>query len=41
MYMARHIGLRTGIPEKTPAYLVNRLCASSFQSIINAAQVIK
>lgn len=39
IYLARHVGLRINVPNTTPAYTVNRLCASSFQSIINAAHV--
>lgn len=39
-YLARHIGLKSGIPIHTGAYIVNRLCGSGFQSWINAAQMI-
>lgn len=38
-YIARHVGLRCGIPIPVPALTVNRLCGSGFQSIINGAQV--
>lgn len=37
-YIARHVGLRSGIPIPVPALTVNRLCGSGFQSIINGAQ---
>ncbi|XP_064634574.1 3-ketoacyl-CoA thiolase, mitochondrial-like [Lineus longissimus] len=37
-YIARHVGLRCGIPVAVPALTVNRLCGSGFQSIINGAQ---
>lgn len=39
-YLARHVGLKSGIPIETPAYIVNRLCGSGFQSWVNAAQMI-
>lgn len=40
IYLARHVGLRSGVPERTPAYTVNRLCGSGFQAIVNGAQEI-
>ncbi|XP_065051325.1 3-ketoacyl-CoA thiolase, mitochondrial-like [Rhopilema esculentum] len=39
-YIARHVGLRANIPIETPALTVNRLCGSSFQSIVSGAQDI-
>lgn len=39
-YMARHIGLKLGIPVDRGAYIVNRLCGSGFQAIANAAEMI-
>ncbi|TKC46697.1 hypothetical protein EI555_019799 [Monodon monoceros] len=39
IYLARHVGLRVGIPKETPAVTVNRLCGSGFQSIVNGCQV--
>lgn len=41
LYGARHIGLKAGIPESTPALTVNRLCGSGIQSVVNAAQLIQ
>lgn len=38
IYLARHIGLRAGLPEATPALTVNRLCGSGFQAIVNGAE---
>src|ERR1051325_9895434 len=38
IYLARHIGLRAGVSQSSPALTVNRLCGSGFQSIISAAQ---
>ena len=40
IYLARHIGLRAGVPQSAPALTVNRLCGSGFQSIINATQML-
>lgn len=40
MYLARHVGLQVGAPESTPAVTVNRLCASGFQAVTQAAQEI-
>jgi acetyl-CoA acyltransferase 2 len=40
IYLARHIGLRAGVPEAVPALTVNRLCGSGFQAVVNAAQEI-
>ncbi|PWA19794.1 hypothetical protein CCH79_00007021, partial [Gambusia affinis] len=39
-YIARHVGLRCGVPIPAPALTVNRLCGSGFQSIINGAHEI-
>jgi acetyl-CoA acyltransferase 2 len=40
IYLARHIGLRAGLPESLPALTVNRLCGSGFQAIISGAMEI-
>jgi len=39
-YLARHISLKAGIPETSPALTVNRLCGSGLQAVVNAAQAI-
>lgn len=39
-YVARHVLLRCGIPIPVPALIVNRLCGSGFQSIVNGAHDI-
>lgn len=39
-YMARHVGLRCEVPIPVPAYGVNRLCGSGFQSLLNGAMEI-
>lgn len=40
IYLARHVGLKAGLPVETPAVTVNRLCGSGFESIIQGAQQI-
>lgn len=37
-YLARHVGLRCGVPIPVPAFITNRLCASGFQAIVSGAQ---
>ncbi len=41
IYGARHIALKSGVPEHVPALTVNRLCGSGIQSVIHAAQLIQ
>src|SRR5919198_3538933 len=41
VYLARHIGLKSGVPIETPALTVNRLCGSGLQAILLAAQEIQ
>ena len=41
IYGARHVGLKAGVPQSTPALTVNRLCGSGIQSIVNGAQLIR
>ena len=38
IYLARHVGLKAGLPITTPAVTVNRLCGSGFQAIVNGAE---
>jgi acetyl-CoA C-acetyltransferase len=38
IYLARHAGLRAGIPVGVPALTLNRLCGSGLQAIVSAAQ---
>lgn len=40
IYLARHVGLRSGLPDSVPALTVNRLCGSGFQAVISAAEQI-
>lgn len=38
IYLARHVGLRAGLPISVPALTLNRLCGSGLQAIVSAAQ---
>ena len=40
IYLARHVGLRAGVPHEVGALTVNRLCGSGFQAIVSGAQEI-
>uniref|UniRef100_A0AC35U7K7 3-ketoacyl-CoA thiolase, mitochondrial n=1 Tax=Rhabditophanes sp. KR3021 TaxID=114890 RepID=A0AC35U7K7_9BILA len=40
IYLSRHVGLKIGLQESTPAVVVNRLCGSGFQSIVDASHQI-
>ena len=40
IYMARHVGLKAGLPIEIPAVTVNRLCGSGFEAITQGAQLI-
>lgn len=37
IYLARHVGLRVGVPVGAPALTLNRLCGSGLQAILTAA----
>lgn len=39
-YLARHVGLKSGLRIKTTALTLNRLCGSGFQSVLTAAEQI-
>ena len=41
IYGARHVGLKAGVREETPALTVNRLCGSGIQSILAATQLLQ
>lgn len=41
MYAGRHLALKLGCPEHTPGYVVNRLCGSGIQIILDAVKMIK
>ncbi|MCY1057040.1 acetyl-CoA C-acetyltransferase [Nannocystis sp. SCPEA4] len=40
IYLARHVGLKSGVPIPVPALTVNRLCGSGFQAIVSGAHDI-
>ncbi|KAL7531812.1 hypothetical protein ACHAXR_004252 [Thalassiosira sp. AJA248-18] len=40
-YLARHIGLKCGVPIASPALTINRLCGSGFETVIQGAKSIK
>ncbi|MCB1142553.1 MAG: acetyl-CoA C-acetyltransferase [Leptospiraceae bacterium] len=40
IYLARHIGLKAGLPVTSPALTVNRLCGSGMESLVLAAKKI-
>jgi acetyl-CoA acyltransferase 2 len=40
IYLARHVGLKSGVPNEVPALTLNRLCGSGFQAVVSAAQEI-
>lgn len=39
-YIARHVGLKAGVPVPVPALTVNRLCGSGFQAVVSGSQNI-
>jgi len=41
IYLARHVGLRSGCRVETPALTVNRLCGSGFEAVVQAAHQIR
>jgi acetyl-CoA acetyltransferase family protein len=40
IYGARHVALRSGVPQSSPALTVNRLCGSGIQSIVSGAHLV-
>ncbi|WP_354701082.1 Beta-ketothiolase BktB [Paraconexibacter sp. AEG42_29] len=40
-YMARVVGIQSGIPQEVPAFTVNRLCGTGVQAIVSATQAIQ
>ncbi|MGD0969499.1 MAG: acetyl-CoA C-acyltransferase [Candidatus Aquilonibacter sp.] len=41
IYLARHVGLRAGVPVDVPAVTVNRLCGSGLEAILSAARSLR
>jgi acetyl-CoA acyltransferase 2 len=40
IYLARHVGLRAGVPVGVPALTVNRLCGSGFEAVVQGARLL-
>jgi acetyl-CoA acyltransferase 2 len=40
IYLARHVGLRAGVPIEAPALTVNRLCGSSLDAVVQGARLL-
>jgi len=40
-YLARHVGLKAGVPLTTPAVTLNRLCGSGFEAIADGVRRIR
>lgn len=40
IYLARHVGLKSGLPQEVPAITLNRLCGSGFQAAVTGAMEI-
>jgi acetyl-CoA acyltransferase 2 len=41
IYLARHVGLKAGIPQEVPALTLNRLCGSGLQAMVSGAQAMQ
>jgi acetyl-CoA acetyltransferase family protein len=39
-YLARHVGLKAGVPERATALTVNRLCGSGLEAILQGARAL-
>lgn len=37
-YLARHVGLKSGVPQASPALTINRLCGSGFETLVQGAK---
>jgi acetyl-CoA acyltransferase 2 len=40
IYLARHVGLRAGLPIEAPALTTNRLCGSSLDAVVQGARLL-
>lgn len=40
-YLARHVGLKAGVPQAAPSLTINRLCGSGFETVALGAQSIQ
>src|SRR4051812_16382813 len=41
LYAGRHLGLKVGMKTEAPGVIVNRLCGSGIQALIDGARLIK
>jgi len=41
IYLSRHVGLRSGLPQRVPALTVNRLCGSGFEALVQGAMLVE
>lgn len=41
LYAGRHLALKCGLPTETPGIVINRLCGSGIQSLIDGTRLIK
>lgn len=41
LYAGRHLALKTGLPVETPGVVVNRLCGSGIQALIDGTRIIR
>ena len=41
LYAGRHLALKCGLPTETPGIVVNRLCGSGIQGLIDAARLVR
>lgn len=39
-YLSRHVGLKSGVPVRSPSLTVNRLCGSGFETVCLGAESI-
>src|SRR6185503_5156978 len=40
IYVALHVALKSGVPQRVPAITLNRLCGSGFQAVVSAVEQI-
>ena len=40
-YLARHMGLKAGVPQHVPALTINRLCGSGFETVIMGCEAME
>jgi len=40
IYLARHVGLKSGLSISTPAMTINRLCGSGLQAMVSGSQLL-